>query len=62
MPADCIEQKTDGPGADRVDGAGETANYKHIVKYGDDAAWPNVVWIIIGILSIGGLVVFLLLQ
>jgi hypothetical protein len=43
-------------------GNGETANYKHIVTYGDDAKWPSVVWITIGILCVCGLAVLLFIR
>jgi len=61
MSADCIGQKTDGSGSERVSPAEKTANHKHIVRYGDDVVWPNVVWAIIGILCAAGLAVFLLI-
>ena len=61
MPADCIGQKTDGSAGERLSHSGKTANHKHVVRYGDDVLWPNVVWAIIGILCAGGLAVVLLL-
>ena len=41
---------------------GMSTGYEHIARYGDDAAWTNVVWIIIGILCACGLAVLLFMQ
>jgi len=62
MPADSTEQKTGGWAGDRVRHSTETANHKHIARYGEDVVWPNVVWAIIGILCAEGLAVFLLVR
>ena len=62
MPADSIESKADDWVGYGVSHSAQTGNCRHIARYGDDTAWPNVVWTIIGILSAGGLAVFLLLQ
>ena len=60
MPINSMRQ-IDGPDGNRVGDAAET-NYEYVAGYGDDAVWPNVVWTVIGILSVGGLVVFLLMR
>jgi len=60
MPANSKGQKTDGP--NRASNSAETTNHEHTAGYGDDALWPNVVWTVIGILSVVGLAVFLLMR
>jgi hypothetical protein len=39
-----------------------STGYEYIARYGDEAAWTNVVWTIIGILSACGLAVLLFMQ
>jgi|SoiMethySBSTD1v2_1073268.scaffolds.fasta_scaffold237044_3 hypothetical protein len=47
-----------GNGASKPAGAnGMSTGYEHITRYGDEAAWTNVVWIIIVILCACGLTV-----
>jgi hypothetical protein len=64
--ADSMGQGTEEPVGDRVSqpaGAnGLSTGSKHIARYGDEAAWTNVVWTIIGILSACGLAVLLFMQ
>ena len=64
--ANSMGQGTGKPVGDRVSqpaGAdGMSTGYEHIARYGDEAAWTNVVWTIIGILSACGLAVLLFMQ
>lgn len=39
-----------------------SAGYERIARYGDDAAWTNVVWTIIGILCACGLALLLFIR
>jgi len=61
MPTNSM-RRIDGPDGNRAGDAAEPTNYEHVAGYGDDVLWPNVVWTVIGILSVGGLVVFLLMR
>jgi hypothetical protein len=66
MSTESMGQGTEEPVGDRVSqpaGAnGLSTGSKHIARYGDEAAWTNVVWTIIGILSACGLAVLLFMQ
>jgi len=61
MPADPMEQRTDGRASSSVSqtapASGDANGYEHKARYGDDAGWTNIVWIIIGILCVCGLAV-----
>jgi len=41
---------------------GMSTDYEHKASYGDEAAWTNVVWIIIGIVCACGLAVLLFMR
>ena len=59
-------QGTEEPVGDRVSqppgATGMSTGYERIASYGDEAAWTNVVWTIIGILCGCGLAVLLVMQ
>ena len=50
-------QGTEEPVSDRM-----STGHEHIARYGDEAAWTNVVWTIIGIVSACGVVMLLFMQ
>jgi hypothetical protein len=61
-----MRQGTEGPAGNRMSQpAGANAmskGYERITRYGDEAAWTNVVWTIIGILCACGLAVLLFIR
>lgn len=61
--ADSRGQGTEEPVSDRMSQPagtnGISTGYEHIARYGDEAAWTNVVWSIIGILCACALAVLL---
>ena len=56
-------EKSDGSEVGKPPRANGVSNgYDHKARYGDDAKWPNVVWITIGILCVCGLAVLLFIR
>ena len=66
MAVNTMGQGTEEPVANRAGQPGGansmSAGYEHHYRYGDDARWPNVVWIVIGILCVCGLAAIPFLQ
>jgi len=61
-----MRQGTEEPAGNRMSqpaGANTmSTGYERITRYGDEAAWTNVVWTIIGILCACGLAVLLFIR
>jgi len=61
MSADPMEQRSEeragSPVSQTAQANGNSTGYEHKARYGDDAGWTNIVWIIIGILCVCGLAV-----